>query len=51
MALIILIACGSIAAFELFDRRFRDGADKAQRRMTECIIAVMAAMTCAVITW
>lgn len=46
MLLIICIAIVGIAAIEVMDNTFSRRADKSQRRMTECSIAMMAAVVC-----
>lgn len=46
MLLIICIAIVGIAAIEVVDNTFSRRADKAQRRMTECAIAMMADVVC-----
>ena len=51
MLLIIALAIVSIAAIEVMDNTFYRRADKAQRRMTECAIAMMAAVICIGMLW
>lgn len=51
MLLIICIAIVGIAAIEVVDNTFSRRADKAQRRMTECAIAMMAAVVCIGMVW
>lgn len=46
MLLIICIAIVGIAAIEAIDNACPKRADKTQRRMTECTIAMMAAVVC-----
>ena len=46
MLLIICLAIVSIAAIEIMDNVCPKRADKAQRRMTECAVAMMAAVVC-----
>lgn len=51
MLLIIAIAIVGIAAIEVMDNVYSKRADKAQRRMTECAIAMMAAAVCIGMLW
>ena len=52
MLLIIALAIVGIAAIEVMDNTFFSRrADKAQRRMTECAIAMMAAVVCIGMVW
>ena len=51
MLLIIAIAIVCIAAIEVMDNTFSRRADKAQRRMTECAVAMMAAVVCIGMMW
>ena len=46
MLLIISIAIVCIAAIEVMDTVCQKRADKAQRRMTECAVVMMAAVVC-----
>ena len=46
MMLIICLAIVGIAAIEVMDNVCPKRADKEQRRMTECAIAMMAAVVC-----
>lgn len=51
MLLIICIAIVGIAAIEVMDSVCPKRADKAQRRMTECAIAMMSAIVCIGMLW
>ena len=51
MLLIICIAIVGIAAIEVMDNTFSRRADKAQRRMTECAVVMMAAALCIGMVW
>jgi hypothetical protein len=51
MMLIICLAVVGIAAIEIMDNTFSKRADKTQRRMTECAIAMMAAAVCIGMVW
>lgn len=51
MMLIICLAVVSIAAIEVMDNVCPKRADKAQRRMTECAVAMMAAVVCIGTVW
>lgn len=51
MLLIICLAIVGIAAIEVMDNTFSKRADKAQRRMTECTVAMMAAVVCIGMMW
>ena len=51
MLLIIALAIVCIAAIEVMDDVCPKCADKAQRRMTECSIAMMAAALCIGMMW
>ena len=51
MLLIIALAIVGIAAIEIMDNTFSRRSDKSQRRMTECTIAMMAAVVCIGIMW
>ena len=51
MLLIISLAIVGIAAIEVMDNAFSRRADKAQRRMTECAISMMAAVICIGMMW
>lgn len=51
MLLIICLAIVGIAAIEVIDNVFTRRADKAQRRMTECAVAMMAAVVCIGMVW
>lgn len=46
MLLIIALAIVGIAAIEVMDNVCPKRSDKSQRRMTECSIAMMAAVVC-----
>lgn len=46
MLLIIAMAIVGIAAIEVMDNVYPKRSDKTQRRMTECAIAMMAAVVC-----
>lgn len=46
MILIIAMAIIGIAAIEVMDNVCPKRADKAQRRMTECAVVMMAAVVC-----
>lgn len=51
MLLIIAMAIVWIAAIEVMDNVCPKRADKAQRRMTECSVAMMAAVVCIGMMW
>ena len=51
MLLIIVLAIVGIAAIEVMDNVCPKRADKAQRRMTECAVAMMAAVLCIGSMW
>ena len=51
MLMIIALAVVGIAAIEIMDNVCPKRADKAQRRMTECSIAMMAAAVCIGMLW
>ena len=51
MLLIIALAIVGIAAIEVMDNAFSRRADKAQRRMTECAVVMMAAVVCICMAW
>lgn len=51
MLLIICLAIVGIAAIEVMDNVCTNRADKAQRRMTECAVAMMAAVVCIGMVW
>ena len=51
MLLIIALSIVGIAAIEVIDNVFPKRADKSQRRMTECAIAMMAAVVCIGMVW
>lgn len=51
MLLIIAMAIVGIAAIEVMDNTFSKRADKAQRRMTECAVVMMAAVVCIGVAW
>lgn len=51
MLLIICLAIVGIAAIEVMDNAFYKRADKSQRRMTECSIAMMAAVVYIGMLW
>lgn len=51
MLLVICLAIVSIAVIEVIDNVFQKRADKAQRRMTECAVAMMAAVVCIGMVW
>lgn len=51
MLLIIILAFVGIAAIEVMDNAFSKRADKAQRRMTECAVAMIAAAICIGMVW
>ena len=51
MLLIIAIAIVCIAAIEVMDNVCPKRADKAQRRMTECTVVMMAAALCIGMMW
>ena len=51
MLLIIAIAIVGIAAIEIIDNVCPKRSDKAQRRMTECAITMMAAVVCIGMVW
>ena len=51
MMLIICLAVVGIAAIEVMDNVYPNRADKAQRRMTECAVAMMAAVVCIGMAW
>lgn len=46
MLIIICLAIVGIAAIEVMDNVYPKRADKTQRRMTECAVAMMAAVVC-----
>ena len=51
MLLIIAISIVCIAAIEVMDNVCPKRADKAQRRMTECAVVMMAAALCIGMVW
>lgn len=51
MLLIIALTIVGITAIEVMDNVCPKCADKAQRRMTECAIAMMAAVVCIGMVW
>ena len=51
MILIIAMAIVGISAIEIMDNVYPKRADKAQRRMTECVITMMAAVVCIGMVW
>ena len=51
MLMIIAIAIVCIAAIEVMDNTFSRRADKAQRRMTEYAVVMMAAALCIGMVW
>ena len=51
MLLIIAMAIVGIAAIEVMDNVCTKHADKAQRRMTECAVVMMAAAVCIGMVW
>lgn len=51
MLLIIAIAIVCIAAIEVMDNVCPKRSDKAQRRMTECTVVMMAAVVCIGMVW
>ena len=51
MLLIIAIAIVCIAAIEVMDNVCPKRADKAQRRMTECAVVMMADVVCIGMVW
>ena len=51
MLLIIALAIVGIAAIEIIDNVCPKRADKAQRRMTECAVVMMAAVVCIGVAW
>ena len=51
MLMIIALAIVGIAAIEIMDNVCPKRADKAQRRMTEYSIAMMAAVVCIGMMW
>ena len=51
MMLIISLAIIGIAAIEIIDNICQNRADKAQRRMTECAVVMMAAVVCIGMVW
>ena len=51
MLLIITLAIVGIAAIEVTDDVFSDGADIRQRRAIECAVAMMAAVVCIGMAW
>lgn len=51
MMLIIATAIIGIAAIEIMDNVCPKRADKTQRRMTECAVAMMAAVVCIGMVW
>lgn len=48
---VICLAIVGIAAIEVMDNVFPKRSDKAQRRMTECAVAMMAAVVCIGMVW
>lgn len=51
MLMIIALAIVCIAAIEVMDNTFSRRADKAQCRMTECAVVMMAAVVCIGMLW
>lgn len=51
MLIIICLAIVCITAIEVMDNVYPKRADKTQRRMTECSIAMMAAVVCIGMVW
>lgn len=51
MLLIIALAIVGIAAIEVIDNVCPKRADKAQRRMSECAVVMMAAVVCIGMMW
>ena len=51
MLMIIALAIVCIAAIEVMDSICSKRADKAQRRMTECAVVMMAAVVCIGMVW
>ena len=51
MLLIIILAIVCIAAIEAMDNVCQKRSDKAQRRMTECAVVMMAAVVCIGMMW
>lgn len=51
MLLIIAMAIVGIAAIEVMDNVCTKRSDKAQRRMTECAVVMMAAAVCIGMVW
>lgn len=51
MLLIIPLAIVGIATIEIMDNVYPKRADKAQRRMTECAVVMMAAVVCIGMVW
>ena len=51
MLLVICLAIVGIAAIEVMDNVCPKRSDKEQRRMTECAIAMMAAVVCIGVAW
>lgn len=51
MMIIICLAIVCVAAIEVMDNVCPKRSDKSQRRMTECSIAMMAAVVCIGMVW
>ena len=51
MLLIIALVIVGIAAIEVMDNLCPKRADKAQRRMTECAVVMIAAVVCIGMMW
>ena len=51
LLIIICLAIVCISAIELMDNVCPKRADKAQRRMTECAVVMMAAVVCIGMMW
>ena len=51
MLLIIALLIVDISAIDVMYNAFSRHADKAQRRMTECAVAMMAAVVCIGMIW
>lgn len=51
MLLVICLAIVGIAAIEVMDNVCPKRAEKAQRRMTECAVAMIAAAVCIGMLW
>ena len=51
MLLIIFLAIVGISAIEVMDNICPKRADKAQRRMTECAVVMMASVVCIGMLW